>query len=411
MKVLYVSYDGMTDALGRSQVIPYLLGLRSRGHDIHILSCEKRNIPSDEMQHVGRLLKENGIEWTPLWFSTRPPWISKIADVVKIKRYAEKLHKKNHFDIVHCRSYIAAMAGLGLKRKHKVKFVFDMRGFWANERIEGDMWNLSNPIYNFMYRYFKRKEISFFEAADAVISLTHNGKGVIRDIFGEDVFEKTTVIPCCVDTNLFSKENVSPSEVAQLRSKLGIGADDLVLSYLGSTGTWYMTDEMLLFFKKLLPHYPGCKFFFISGDPAETILQKSRALGISDDKIIVARATRDKVPLYLSVSDISVFFIRPVFSKKASSPTKQAEIMSMGIPLICNAGVGDTDLLFSDEKSGLMLKNFSEEEFERVVGKVEDALQLDPVKIRDKANEHFNLEDGVARYHAIYEAIAGTDQH
>jgi hypothetical protein len=47
--------------------------------------------------------------------------------------------------------------------------------------------------------------------------------------------------------------------------------------------------------------------------------------------------------LNISLFDTSIFFIRPTYSKKASSPTKQGEIMAMGIPLICNYGVGDTD--------------------------------------------------------------------
>ena len=40
-KILYISYDGMTDQLGQSQVIPYLIGLSGKGHQIHILSAEK----------------------------------------------------------------------------------------------------------------------------------------------------------------------------------------------------------------------------------------------------------------------------------------------------------------------------------------------------------------------------------
>src|SRR4051794_20204501 len=39
--VLYITYDGLTDPLGRSQVLPYLTGLAERGHRITVLSCEK----------------------------------------------------------------------------------------------------------------------------------------------------------------------------------------------------------------------------------------------------------------------------------------------------------------------------------------------------------------------------------
>lgn len=405
MKILYVSYDGMTDALGRSQVIPYLIGLSAKGHTIHIISCEKSKIPREETLEVEQILKENGISWSPLPFSTRPPWISKILDVLKIKNLSRKLHLRENFDVVHCRSYIAALAGLDLKLKYGVKFVFDMRGFWANERIEGDMWNLENPVYDYIYKYFKRKEKEFFIHADAVVSLTHNGKGVIRELFGESVAARTTVIPCCVDTRFFSRENLPREKASALRKELGIKKDDLIISYLGSVGTWYMTDEMLLFYKKLKSRFPHARFLFISGDSPDFIMKKAHLHAIDETDIIVSRAPRKLVPLYLSLSAVSIFFIRPVFSKRASSPTKQAEIMSMGIPLICNTGVGDTDMLFSDEKVGLVLKDFSDEQFNRAIDSMESVLKLNPDEIREKAVKVFNLDDGVNSYDAIYHSI------
>ncbi len=40
--ILYISYDGMTDPLGQSQVLPYLSGLTKYGYCFTILSFEKR---------------------------------------------------------------------------------------------------------------------------------------------------------------------------------------------------------------------------------------------------------------------------------------------------------------------------------------------------------------------------------
>ena len=42
-KILYISYDGMTDQLGQSQVIPYMQGLAKLGQKITILSAEKKD--------------------------------------------------------------------------------------------------------------------------------------------------------------------------------------------------------------------------------------------------------------------------------------------------------------------------------------------------------------------------------
>ena len=42
MNVMYISYDGLTDPLGRSQILPYLEKLAALGHLIHIVSLEKK---------------------------------------------------------------------------------------------------------------------------------------------------------------------------------------------------------------------------------------------------------------------------------------------------------------------------------------------------------------------------------
>jgi glycosyltransferase involved in cell wall biosynthesis len=405
MKILYISYDGMTDALGRSQVIPYLVGLTEKGHTIHIISCEKKTVSQAERDDVANILSERQIQWHPLSFSVQPPFISKVKDVVKIRRKSLELQRKENFDIVHCRSYIAALAGLELKLKHNVKFVFDMRGFWADERIDGNIWNLKNPIYKIIYSYFKKKERLFFHHADAVVSLTQNGKDVIENIFGEETAQKTTVIPCCVDTELFSRESISQDQISELKRKIELTDTSFVLSYLGSVGTWYLLDEMLLFFKKLKIKFPDARFLFISGDEPSQIKRKASETGIDPNDIIVAKAYRENVPAYLSMSDASIFFIKPVFSKKASSPTKQAEIMSMGIPVICNSGVGDTDIIFSDNDVGLVLKDFSETEMGRGISELDEILNLDPDQIRNKAIWLFSLDEGVEKYHALYSEI------
>ena len=64
MKALYISYDGMTDPLGRSQVLPYLQGLAARGHELTLLSCEKAERSADEAA-VREICDQAGIDWQP----------------------------------------------------------------------------------------------------------------------------------------------------------------------------------------------------------------------------------------------------------------------------------------------------------------------------------------------------------
>ena len=320
----------MTDPLGQSQVIPYLVGLSKKGFKIHILSCEKKKNYSENKVHISELLKKNNIDWHPVIYTKSPPVLSTLWDIWRMRRKAIRLHKKENFSIVHCRSYIPSIIGLHLKKAYQVKFIFDMRGFWADERLDGNIWNIKNPFYNFIYKYFKKKENLFLSNADYTISLTEKAKNIIQQwntIPNQPI--PIQVIPCCTDTDHFSRAKINPKTVNLLRNEIGISHDDFIISYLGSLGTWYLLDEMLLFFKLLLKSKPRSKFFFITHEDSQKIVNAALKQNIPIEKIIVKHANREELPSFLSLSNLSIFFIKPTFSKYASSPTKLGELLSM----------------------------------------------------------------------------------
>ena len=170
-EILYLSYDGLTDPLGQSQILPYLKGLSQYGYHFTILSFEKKDRYQKEKTIIDQLTKESNIEWVPLSFTSNPPLLSKFYDAVRMKRKAAALQRQKGFHMVHCRSYVAADAGLYLKRKFGIRFFFDMRGFWADEKKDGS-WNVKNPLFNRIYKYYKTKEAEYLKHADYVICLT-----------------------------------------------------------------------------------------------------------------------------------------------------------------------------------------------------------------------------------------------
>src|SRR5689334_15322048 len=144
--VLFISYDGMTDPLGQSQVIPYLRGLAALNHRITIVSAEKSDRFKKYFPGIKHQLNVSNIEWAPVLFSKRFPGLSAWGNYYRLKKVAREICRNSQINIVHCRSLIPAMIGMSLKKKFRIKMIFDMRGFWADERVEGSLWNLSNPI-------------------------------------------------------------------------------------------------------------------------------------------------------------------------------------------------------------------------------------------------------------------------
>ncbi|MFT4645182.1 MAG: glycosyltransferase involved in cell wall biosynthesis [Planctomycetota bacterium] len=395
----------MTDSLGQSQVIPYLKGLVQKGHSITVLSTEKSEIYSEKKDRIQALMSENKITWKSIIYTKSPPIISTLKDVNKLWQLTIKLNNLDKFDIVHCRSYISAIVGLKMKNKFKTKFVFDMRGFWADERVDGKIWNLKNPIFNLVYKFFKKKEIDFLENADSIISLTNNAKDKILN--WENIQNQPlpiNVIPCCVDVDRFNPKKVLVQKISELKKELGISEENFVLTYLGSIGTWYMLPEMLDFFKVLLISKPKAVFLFITAEDPVSIIDNAMLKGIPREKIIIQKADYTEVPNYLALSDFSLFFILPVFSKSASSPIKQGEIMSMGIPIICNAGVGDTDYVLNEYDCGFLVKQFNDDSYEKVVKQIDKVVWNKDV-IRNAASDFYSLKQGINNYNDVYVKI------
>ncbi len=401
--VYFLSYDGMTDPLGQSQVIPYLSGLRKKGFDITIVSFEKkqnkRHVPI-----VKELLSSNSIKWIRLDYTKKPPLISTMYDIWKLERTVKQLIKndKGKKVLLHCRSYITALVGLVYKKKGTANFIFDMRGFWADERLEGGIWSMKNPFQRLGYKYFKKKEIEFLLHADYTVSLTNKGKAVINELIVKGKNIPIEVIPCCVNTELFSK-NFSNTNKLEINKSLQVEKNQFVLGYVGSIGTWYMLEEMVAFYKVLLESKQTAVFLFITKDDPKHIELEFDKQRVSKKGLRITSAERSEVPDYIELFDWSIFFIKPVFSKQASSPTKQGEIMSMGKPILCNTNIGDTDLIISKYNAGVLLKNFENHDYKLAV---ESMLSWnnDADAIRYGAIDYFDLEKGIDSYEKIYKS-------
>lgn len=403
INVLYLSYDGMTDPLGQSQVLPYLEGLSKKGLSFTLVSVEKKDRFTQKREKIEKICTKSQITWVPLSYTKKPPIISTLLNYQKMIKKALGLHQQTNFQIVHCRSYIAALAGLRLKRKCGMKLIFDMRGFWADERVDGNIWNLENPVFKLIYRFFKSKEKEFLSISDAVVSLTKTAK---EEILSWNIRNaspgKVSVIPCAADFSLF--RSTTEHNKATARQRLNMPPDSFVLSYMGSIGTWYLLDDMLRFFSLVKTQYTNAKFLILTPEPEENIRKVYQLHHLKSEDIIVKFIQREALPGYISASDFSVFFIKPSYSKMASSPTKLGELLAMGIPVICNNKIGDVEEIVEQTHSGFCIHDFSDTTFRETISKM-DSLKFNPNKIREKARDIFDLTSGIESYWKVYSTI------
>jgi glycosyltransferase involved in cell wall biosynthesis len=406
-KVLFISYDGMTDPLGQSQVIPYLQGLSKAGYKIFLISCEKEQVYHQNKAYIQQLLNESNISWIPLSYTKNPPVLSTLLDVIKMRRAAKKLHLTHGIDMVHTRAGVPALIGLWMKKTMNVKFFNDIREFYADSRVEGGMWNTKNLLYKIIYDFFAKKESEAVKQSDGIVCLTYAAETIIKGWPEYKTSIPLEVIPCSADLNLFDYQKIDEREQAALKEELDINGDDFVISYLGSIGGWYLTAEMMQFCKLLSLRVPAAKFLFISPHRHEEIIAIAAQYEIPSNKVLVKKASRVQVPALLSLSSYSIFFIKPCYSKQSSSPTKHGEIMAMGIPVITNGGVGDVAEIVQSTNSGIVINEFTDKVFETAIYEIENRKEYDKTAIRAGAHKWYSLDNAIEKYTRIYKTILG----
>jgi hypothetical protein len=194
-RILFVTRDGLSDPLGQSQILPYLAGLSAFGHEITILSCEKPERMAASAEEIRAVCRRAGLTWHPIRFHSRPHALTAYLDLHLLTLAARRLNRRSAFDLVHARSYIGGLVGLDLKRRRGVPLLFDMRGFWPDEKVEGGSWPQSKALYRAIYRWWKRRERALIHESSQIVTLTRAARGQLET--ETRVSPAVTVIPCC----------------------------------------------------------------------------------------------------------------------------------------------------------------------------------------------------------------------
>ncbi len=408
MRALYVSHNGMLENLGQSQVLPYLRGLARRGVEFDLLSYELPTADADEIEQLRRSLRDEGIRWTPLRRARDPRLRRKVLESSHgvLRAFAMALARRP--DIVHGRSYIpTAIGDMIATLTPRAKLLFDCRGMLGDEYVDAGYWTTDRIEYRLVKRYEQR----LFRRAEGVVVLTETLRRIARERGWIGPRTRIEAIPCCVDTSRFAFD---PASRERIRHELGVG-DRLVLVYSGSLGGWYQEDQLATFAGLLKSRAPRrVAFLVLTHSPSQHLEGLLAAAGLTRDEIIVRKVPPARMAEHLSAGDLALSFIKSCFSKLGSSPTKVAEYLACGLPVVLNGDIGDQAELVAERDACVVLSSLSDSELARGV---EQALPLAQAPLAQRtaatravAERRFGLERvGIDRYENLYRAlVAGT---
>jgi glycosyltransferase involved in cell wall biosynthesis len=400
MSVLYLSYDGMLEPLGQSQVLAYLERL-AVGRRIHLISFEKAQdwADADRRERIAERIHAAGIHWHPRRYHKRWSALATAWDIMVGTSTALWLTVRYRLRLLHARSDVAALMAWIVKGLTGAKFVFDMRGFWADERVDGGLW----PRDGRLYRIAKWFESRFLLSADHVVSLTQAAVRVMEGFpWLQGHMPPISVIPTCADLERFRPMHVPSIE--------NIRQPRFVLGHVGSAGTWQLFDEVATCFSGLLAVHPEAMLLIVNRSEHAYIRERLAAAGVLAEQFELLAVEHDEVPAQMARMTAGVFFNTPTFSRQASAPTKLAEFLGCGIPCLSNSGYGDVSDILESEGVGVAVAGFDTETMRAGLQRLIALSSQSDIASRciAAANKHFSLEMGVARYEAIYRKLVAN---
>jgi glycosyltransferase involved in cell wall biosynthesis len=401
MHSLYLCYFGLREPLVQTQVLPYLRELRKDGHRISLLTFEPNwnKWTAAERSEWRERLAAEGISWIARTYHKRPTLPATLYDIAMGAWTAGRYARREKVDLCHARGHVPALMGLWAGKLSHAKLLFDIRGFLPEEYVDAGNW----PADGFLFRGLKRVERRLLTAADGFVVLTEKAQKIL---FTDDELRPVQVIPCCVDLEKFVPSSGIDRDA--LRAELGIG-DRVVMVYSGGLGGWYLSDAMADLFAEAHQQDPRSFALILTQSDPAGFTGSLRARGFSASDFLIRRVSPTEVPRFLSIADRGLMFIKPSYSKQASSPTKLAEYLACGLPVICNAGVGDVDEVIETDRVGVLIRDFTPGDYREALARADALLREAEVagRCRTSAEKRFDLAAvGGERYRSLYRMLA-----
>ena len=326
--ILYISYDSILDTISKSQITPLLIKYSSE-NKVYFISMEKN---LDKAENFSKKFKKK-IKFKFLKYKKNK--FVKFLYVLKYQFLIFNFIISNKIDIIHVRSYLPISLLILTRLFKNVKIIFDIRGFWFDEKYEARI--ISKGTYSFL----KLFEKFFFKSSDIVVTLSEVSKNIIIKNFNIKS-HKIRVIPTFTNFSKFKNINKSTNK------------GKIIFGYIGNLQMNYEFYKVIKFLNIYNKINKNWILIIASNYNKNNLKLLSKDFFFDEKKIIIKKIKYEKMHNFYSKIDVCIYFLNDKFSKKASCPTKLGELIATNTPIITNPNIGDINKL----NKILNLKNF-----------------------------------------------------
>ncbi|MEW5425151.1 glycosyltransferase family 4 protein [Amorphus sp. 3PC139-8] len=378
-------------------MISYLHGL-SRDHRITLITLEKPEDRADAgaMARARRDCEAHGIDWRPHPFYGRPRLLAPAWSQLAMSAAVLRMARSEDAGLIHARSYLPAGVAWFVRRLTGTPFIFDMRALWPEEMITAGRLKRGSILH----RMLQRLERLCLRDAAAVVSLTEAAVDYLKERYPEELAgQRIRVIPTCANLERFTPSN----EPSQHRVYGCVGT---VLS------GWFRVEWLSAFFRAMARNQPDARFEVVTRDDPDAVRARLDPKNeIANLSIFASPHERVHEVVRRQVAS-AMFYAGGEVSELGRSPTRMAEVLGCGVPVIANDGVGDVARIIRRYRVGVIVEDGSDAAMDKAVDELE-RLRQDPdlaARCRRAAEEVFSLHRGTEAYRALYDEILGRDR-
>ena len=369
--ISYLSVDSIQEGVGASQIVPLVKALASQGKNVCLTTCEKSPPPNS----LKIELADVGISWNILHYGKNGA-IHGFLRLGKIFVYMPRAK------IIHARSDIPAVAAV--LRFPFGRILWDVRSLWADQRriIDSKGWNRATAgAAKFLERIAASRSTAMTTLTQAVVPVLerrYKKLPIIRE-----------VIPTCTQLDKFQV------------SKMPSGLITCLLP--GTFNNFYDLDQMRQIISNLR-ELTQLQIVWVKPKESTTI-----ALNVGED--LVTTAAYKDMPALFQSSHFGLIVCKNdnLEVLTAVAPTKVAEFLASGRPILVSRGIGDLDSLIETYKVGVSLEPGIDMR-DSLLRFME--LLKDPeihIRCRQLAEEMFSMASAVEKYTSIYRKMAPND--
>jgi glycosyltransferase involved in cell wall biosynthesis len=305
----------------------------------------------------------------------------------ELKKCVDKLQP----DILHCRVYPATLVANRVRKKYQYAYriIFDARGVYPEQILERN----SKLIGKIRYYWWKYLEKKLLKRSDLIIGVTNAFIQHFKRIVPEAEYK---YIPCCFNQHYVK----GPETKSNIRKQIGFSVDDTVIVYSGNLSAQYSSLGLLIdVFSQINSLVEKARFLILTKSDTTELNSLLNEYALRNNSVIKSLSP-EQVPLYLSAADIAILFREESIVNEVAMPTKFAEYLSCGLPVIVSRSIKGVAQLTEEFSVGVVLdKPVITSE---IINKL---LDMKPEHCQ-KVSEAFTVENIADMYYHVYIKLA-----